>query len=318
MIAVVPPLTAPMRSVCRKRQPGANLALLCMMGVVIIGFVGVCMYGGMQAYVEGDLQKAAMGAAMAGASAYYGKTDAQGSPSPDSAGAISAATTAFNSAVSNSSLKGFNVTLNGVTNNDSNDSITVDAKATISLPFLGLVGISQMQVNALATACALRYEPTIYTGPVKILPVAGDINSYSANMKLNFPVVDGPGTDLYVEQDAALQQPYVVEVCNSSSCYNVGAGATPVGTSQKITLADGSVAIVGTAAIDLQKAGVRKGSMLRFTHGNVFDSWTNGAANPPPTVATPLTIRRVMMFGYGSACVDKDNCYLPEGFIPVH
>jgi|GEM_PF-2147559 len=313
-----PSLIPPVMPVRRKRQSGANLALLCMMGVIILGFVGVCMYGGMQAYVEGDLQKASMGAAMAGAAAYYGKTDAQGSPAPDSAGAISAATTAFNSAVSNSSLKGFNVTLNGVNNNDSNDSITVDAKATISLPFLGLVGISQMQVNALATAGALRYEPTLYTGPVKILPVAGDINSYSANMKLNFPLVDGPGTDLYVEQDAALQQPYVVEVCNSASCYNVGAGATPVGTSQKITLADGSVAIVGTAAIDLQKAGVRKGSMLRFTHGNVFDSWTNGAANAPPTVATPLTIRRVMLFGYGSACVDKDTCYLPQGFVPVH
>src|SRR6478609_2958909 len=129
-----PYLTSSVRRVGRRRQSGANLALLCLLGAVIVGFVGVCIYGGMQAYVEGDLQKAAMGAAMAGASAYYGKTDAQGSPTPDSAGAMSIATTAFNAAVSNSSLKGFNVTLNGVTNKDSNDSITVDAKATIGLP----------------------------------------------------------------------------------------------------------------------------------------------------------------------------------------
>jgi hypothetical protein len=301
----------------RKSQPGANLAILCMLGVLILGFVGICMYGGMQAYVEGDLQKAAMNSAMAGAAAYYSKVDASGSPTPNADMAKNVATNAFNATVKSTSLNGFNVTLNGVTNNDSNDSVTVDAKATIGLPFLSMVGVQQLEVTSVATAGALRYEPTLTTGPISILPVAGNINSYSSTMKLAFPLVDGPGTDLYVEQDAAMQQPYIVEACNDTSCYNVVSGATAVGTSQILTLPDGTLAIVGTAAIDLVRAGVHKASSLRFTHGNVFDTWTSGVQNPPPTTATPTVVRRVILFGYASACADKDTCYLPAGFVPV-
>jgi hypothetical protein len=301
----------------RRRQSGANLAILCLLGTLIFGFVGICLYSGMQTYVEGDLQKTAMNAAMSGAAAYYGTIGPNGAPTANSDLAKNVASNTFNSIVNQGSLKGFGVTLKPVTNNDSNDSVTVTAQAVIPLPFLSLIGVNQMQINSSATAFALRYEPTLFTGPISILPVAGNIASYSQVIQLAFPLVDGPGIDLYVEQNPALQQPYIVEACNSSSCYNLVSGATPVGSSKIITLPDGTMAIAGTAAIDLVRAGVRKGSALRFTHANIYDSWTNGVPNPPPSTPTPLVISRVMLFGYAGACSSSQSCSIPTGFAPV-
>jgi hypothetical protein len=299
----------------RKKSQGANLAILCAMSVMIIGFMGISIYTGLHAFIEGDLQRASMNAALAGAAAYYGKTDGTGKPTADSAGAQSTATTTFNSITSNSSLKGFSATAT-VASADNNDSVTVTAQAKIPTAFLAPIGITAIETTAKSTARALRYEPTQFTGPLKVLPVAGNIASYSKVIDLAFPLVDGPGSDLYLEMDAASQQGYVVEACNDTECYNLTPGATKVGTSQILTV-NGMPVIYGTAVIDLAKAGVRKASKLRITHCNQFDFYNAGAGPTPTPTATPLTIRRILMFGYAGACVDDKTCSIPAGFAPV-
>lgn len=299
----------------RKKQLGANLAILCAVAVLIIGFMGISIYTGLQAFIEGDLQRASMNAAMAGAAAYYGQTDGTGRPKPDSGGAQGIATSTFNAITSNSSLGGFNASATA-SSNDANDSITVTAKAGIGTPLLAPLGITAIETNAKATARALKYEPSQFTGPLKILPVDGNIGSYSRVIELAFPVVDGPGTDIYIEQDAAMQQGYVLEACNDTECYNLTPGATKVGTSQILTV-NGMPVVYGTAVFDMGKAGVRKASKLRITHCNQFDYYNAGAGPTPTPTATPLTIKRIMLFGYAGACVDDQNCPIPAGFAPV-
>lgn len=303
----------------RKRHRGANLALLCGVALLILGFMGICIYTGLQAFMEGDLQRTAMNAAMAGASRYYSGLGTSGKPTANAGNATGYAQSTFQGIVSNSSLGGFGASIVSVASNDSNDSVTVTAKATLGTGLLSPVGISQIQVNSTATARAVRYEPTAFTGPIEIEPDGTTLASYSRILELAFPLTDGEGTDLYVEQPAEAQQGYVVEACNRETCYNIVGAATPVGTSQIIAGPGGERLIYGTATFDLRKVGVNKATRLRFTHGGNFEEpyYNAGAETEYEATAIPLTIQRVMIFNHASACVSSDNCPIPAGFAPV-
>jgi hypothetical protein len=296
--------------------------MLCAMAVLLVGFMGIAIFTGLQGYIESDLQRASMNAALAGAAAYYSGTDGTGKPVPDPAQAKSIATSTFNNIVDNSSLKGFQATIQSVSSSDSNDSITVKSIARLGTPLLAPIGITLIETNATASARALSYEPTefIKGNSLQLAPQAGDIASYSKVLDLTFPMVDGPGQDLYIEQDPALQQGYVVEGCNNSECYNLVPGATTVGTS-RIATVNGVQVIYGTAIIDLAKAGVRKASKIRITHANAnpFDYYDHGVG-PTPLPATAQTlpfIKRIMIFGYAGACVKESVCPIPAGFVPI-
>ncbi len=301
----------------RRRHPGSNLLLFCGIGALVVGFMGMALYGGLQTFVETELAHSAMNAAMTGAAAYYSGVDSgTHRPIPNATSAQALAGSTFAAIVNSSSLKGFNATLVSATSNDATDSITVTARAGAALPFLRALGIQSLETTATATARALRYEPTLFTGPLSIQPTPGDLASYSQSIQLEFPLVDGPGGDLYVEQNMAMQQAYVVEGCNETECYNLAGGAFPVGSSKVVTLIDGTRAIVGSAIIDLAQAGVRKASVLRFVHGNNFSVFNAGVLQTANST-NPLVIQRVMLFGYAGACVDDKTCAIPAGFVPV-
>lgn len=303
----------------RARCKGANLALLCGVAVLLIGFMGICIYTGLQAFVEADLQRTTMNAAMAGASRYYSGTGTSGKPTPNAGEATSYARSTFEGMVGSASLSGFDASIVSVNNNDANDSITIASRAKMNTSLLTPIGISQIEINATATARAIKYEPTAFTGPIKIEPDGQTEASYSKVLDLAFPLVDGEGTDLYVEQPAEAQQGYVVEACNEQTCYSIVDAATPVGTSQVLASATGERLLYGTATFDLSKVGINKATRLRFTHGNDFDGgyYNMGAATEYDTTPLPLTIQRVMIFNHASACVDSDNCSIPAGFAPV-
>lgn len=297
----------------RSRHPGANLAVLAAVSVMIVGLMGVSIYLGLQAYVQNEVQKATTTAAMVGASVYY-SGNPSGKPAPDPDRAKQEARDTFAKIIEQSkALKGFNAQLVSVDHNDNNDSITLTATATMPTAFLAPVGISSIEVTANGTARALRYEPTQFVGPVSMMP-DGTMPSMQRTIQLAFPLVDGPGMDLYVEQ--AMQGAYAVEACNEVECYDLVAGATPIGSSQIITY-QGEQLIVGTAFIDLEQAKVRKANKLRFTHGNRFDTYFAGQGQSLPLHPTPVTISRVFLFGYSGMCPNRDNCPIPAGFAPM-
>lgn len=307
-------------SLQRKCYQGSHLAIFCALALLLIAFMGISIYTGLQVFLESDLQRATMNAAMVGSSAYYSKVGAGGKPTPDPANAESLARDTFFGIASNSSLGGFGATTMSVTHNDGNDSITVNTKASLGTALLAPIGISALEVNAKATARALKYEPTAFLAPIKINPVSTDIGSYSRIINLTYPLVDGPGTDLYVEQDAADQQGYVLEACTATKCYNLASGATKVGTSPGVLTRNGVDAIFGSATIDLKKAGVNKASQLRITHNNDFNSgyFQNGSPVDYDAAAPkPLTLKRIMLFGYAGACAEETKCAIPAGYSAV-
>lgn len=307
------------RNTFRNRSAGSNLVMLCTMAVLIIVMMGISIYTGLQALVQQEIQKAASTAAMAGAAAYY-SGNAGGKPTADAKGAIDVATNTFNAIVANSgALKGLGAKLTGVTNNDKNDSITVKAQGSFTTGFLAPVGIKRIDLVGNGTARSLKYAAAgndSPVGPISLLP-DGTMKSMQQTLELAFPLVDNPGTDLYVEQIQQIQ--YVVEACNDQFCYDLVSGAKKVG-SGKIrpsgTL-DGTDVIMGSCTIDLAKAGVRKASKLRFTHGNVFATSYGGGPESLQTYPTPAMLSEVYIYGYASACPDENNCPVPAGFVPV-
>lgn len=303
----------------RKRHKGANLAILCGVALLMLGFMGICIYTGLQAFMEGDLQRTAMNSAMAGASRLYSGVGASGKPTLNAGNATGYARSTFEGIVGNGSLGGFGATIVNVTANNANDSITVEARARVNSVLLSPIGIKEIEVNSTATARAVKYEPTAFTGPIEIEPDGTTLASYSRILELAFPLTDGEGTDLYVEQPAEAQQGYVVEACNQETCYNLVDAATPVGTSQILAGPGGERLIYGTATFDLSKVGVNKATRLRFTHGGNFEEpyYNAGAETEYDETELPLTIRRVMIFNHSSACVEASNCPIPAGFAPV-
>lgn len=302
----------------RRRHRGSNLAIFCAMGALLVGFLGIAIYTGLQVFLQHDLQRMTSNAAMAGAAAYYSAIGANNKPTPNPDQAKNIARSVFNGIAGSTSVGGFGATIVNVTNNDANDSITVTSRANIDTPFLAVIGINAIEANATATAHALKYEPTQYlTNGIQINPVSTNLGSYSATLQLSFPLVDGPGIDLYVEQPANNQQAYVVEACNETQCYDLMPAARPVGTARNAILADGTRIFYGSTVYDLSQAGVRKASRLRFTHGNEFSLYSSGTLQAAPAAPTPLTFQRVMLYGYAGTCANANTCPIPAGFMPV-
>ncbi|WP_373533265.1 hypothetical protein [Vampirovibrio sp.] len=313
-----PAPTTPKGSI-RTRCKGGILVLFCGLAVLIIGFMGLCIYTGLQAFVEGDLQRVSMNAAMVGAAGYYSNVGTFGKPLPSASSAKNDARNIFQGVMRRSSVGGFGARVIRITSNDSNDSVSVTSRATLPTALLTPIGIQNIQVNATATARAVKYEPTAFTGPIEILPDGVTLASYSRTLDLAFPLVNGLGTDLYVEQPAEAQQGYVVEACNSRNCYDLIQAATPVGSGQILTSRAGKKLIYGSATFNLGRIKVHKATKLRFTHGNDFKSgyFKAGAPTPYDSTPLPLTIQRVMIFHHASACVSPSNCPVPAGFSPV-
>lgn len=297
-------------------QKGSIMLLFAAMAVMLIAFMGVTIYSGLQTFIQQDLQRVSMNAAMVGAASYYQDKGANGKPVANGTAARNKALATFRNIVNASSLGGFSPTAT-VTNNDASDSVTVSAVATFGTSLLAPVGINTIEAKAESTARALKYEPTKFTGSISILPDETDIASYSQVIDLTFPMVDGPGNDLYIEQDAATQQGYIVEACNNTNCYNLVSAATLIGSSQRLIVDGGEQAIYGSAIFDLSMAGVRKASKIRITHANNFDLYNAGVLQPAPTVPTPLELRKIMIFGYAGACASSIHCAVPGGFAPV-
>ncbi|MEM0952138.1 MAG: hypothetical protein AAGI66_08370 [Cyanobacteria bacterium P01_H01_bin.74] len=309
--------TTSLKKLFFRSSNGSIVALFSVLSVALIGFLGVTIFSGIQAFIQQELQRVTMNAAMAGASVYYGSTDPRGKPLASPGLARNTATRLFNTLVIGSSLRNF-APVPTVRNNDANDSITVSAEALIDTSLLALIGIRAINITAESTARALKYEPTLFIDDIEILPDGVNIGTYSRVIDLAFPMVDGLGNDLYIEQLNNAQQGYIVEACNQRNCYNLIAGARAVGSGRIRNVGNGEQAIYGSAIIDLAQANVNKATKLRITHSNNFNVYSSGNLwEPPNGLPVPLVINRIMIFGYAGACARRNQCAIPAGFSAV-
>ena len=292
----------------RKCSSGANLAFFAVVSVAVIGLAAVGIYTGVQAYFQSEIQKTASTAAMAGAAAYYThQSAASGQPQADPAFAASEAQKVFND-VKNASpaMQSYNVSLSGAPS-AADDVVTVRVSGTFPTPIMAIVGIDTVKVDGDARALAIKHVPTNITGPISLAPVA----SSAQNIRLNFPVVDGPagnGTEIYVRQ--SVKRGYSIEACNSSACYDITATAKLAGSSKRTP--NGKV-IYGSCYINLQDANVPKATHIRFADDGVYDVYY-GSRHFLDTQKFPAIIDRVEIYGYASACPMIGPCPVPAGF----
>lgn len=298
----------------RPAQSGSALIIMLCLLLLVVLFSGVAMYTGMQAFYANEAQKTLDSATMAGAAAYY-QMDANGQILPNPGYAQSVVRNTFNQAVNAGSLRGGNYQITNLST-DNNGGISVQVSGATGTALLAPSGITEIRVQAQSNARAMRYVPTLDLGTVYILPEENNLQSYSRMVHLAFPISNGQGYELLVEQAAHDQQGYVIEACNESECYDLGPGATPIGTARRVTR-DGATILYGSAVIDLGRAGVNKASSLRITHGNDFIWYNNGAEQEPSLVPRPLIIDQISIFGFARMCPTPGNCPLPHGYQDV-
>jgi hypothetical protein len=266
-----------------KKEKGSILVFTVAFIVVLLGFLGMAIYTGMNAYVQNELQNATSTAAMVGAAAMYDtnygtiSNNNPGSfPSKNTANAETAARAVFGKIVAQSPILAAS-RMNGrldpagaVTVNAGDDSIQVNSIATIPTPFLSLMGVDSFQITANARS---GYVKNMFRNPIQL----GGGSVRVATINLQHPMLDGPGPDLKITNAAgAPMRGYMVEACSGNSCVDL--------TSQAVTLNGGVVAqrdfmgqvrtvAYGNTIIDLEAAGVRKATSIRIIDDGIPDRY---------------------------------------------
>jgi hypothetical protein len=295
--------------------------------VVLLGFLGMAIYTGLNAYVQSELQSAASTASMVGASAYY-DGPITGTPetfpatdNPDRA--RQAATQVFNMIVSNSPvLRNMRAQLepgaNGVVTNNGDDSVQVNAQATIPTPFLSLLGVESFQVTANGRA---GYVKRVYQGPGKngnVYPATPGLKTFTIN--LSHPLTDGPGPDLKITHRNR-PRGYMVEACSGSggslTCYDITDAATVLrfgidGAEIRRTFPTANPTapvqrrvVYGTVLIDLANApgDVRKATAIRLIDDGIPDHFEGGVHKVEVAPGLPLSeFEGIEVFHHATTC----------------
>ena len=95
----------------RKSYSGSTLVVTLSVLLLLIGFMGIGVFVGVQAYLQSELQKAADTSVMVGASEMFVSTGSS-KPTLNAGAATSAATQTFQAILANSpALRGFNASI---------------------------------------------------------------------------------------------------------------------------------------------------------------------------------------------------------------
>jgi hypothetical protein len=298
-----------------KKEKGSILVFTVAFIVVLLGFLGMAIYTGMNAYVQNELQNATSTAAMVGAAAMYDtnygtiSNNNPGSfPSKNTANAETAARAVFGKIVAQSPILAAS-RMNGrldpagaVTVNAGDDSIQVNSIATIPTPFLSLMGVDSFQITANARS---GYVKNMFRNPIQL----GGGSVRVATINLQHPMLDGPGPDLKITNAAgAPMRGYMVEACSANSCVDL--------TSQAVTLNGGVVAqrdfmgqvrtvAYGNTIIDLEAAGVRKATSIRIIDDGIPDRYDLAPTNQivvESEAAPGSNIAGVEIFHHSTLC----------------
>ncbi len=311
----------------RARERGTALAIIVTMLTALLGFLGIAIYTGLNAYLQNELQNAVSSSAGAGAAAFFDTFDANGVPQVSSAEAqLSAQTTFDNIIAANPAMTSFGVAMTGApTLNVARQTVTVEATATVPTPFLALVGISDYTVDATSTAryARMNVDTTNFTINTKTGP-------YYRILNVDPPLVDGPGPDMFVSS-AATGGGYhgiIVELCSAGKCYDVGRAALPQSADAIVSDRDypgfGTRRVLyGDFYIDLGGTGlgynqhVKKGAAIRIVDDGVQDYIVVGSGGSQRGIELdpqPTEVAAMRMFHYSVFCADQNLCSLPTGF----
>ncbi|MBY0450966.1 MAG: hypothetical protein K2X01_10115 [Cyanobacteria bacterium] len=227
-----------------KYSQGSALAITVVVFAVLLGFLGVSVYTGLNSFLQNELQKTTSSVAMAGASAMYDDLTSNVNPAPvrNDTAAVTATTNLFSYIVGNSPpLTAYGAAIQnpgagGLIQADG--SVEVASRLSLSTPFFAPLGINNISVDARSRALPVKMQfgdGTVANAPVEIDPkgVNTGLSNGTAMMQyfdLPYPVIDGPGVDLMVK--SALNPAngnnvhgVIIEGCSglgpTASCYDL-------------------------------------------------------------------------------------------------
>ena len=300
------------------------LAFFAVTAAALIGLMGVAIYTGLQAYFQNEVTKTAHTAAMAGAASYYSGQGARIAPVADTGYATGVSNAVFNTIRTNSpAMQSFNAALS-TPPAAANNIVTVGVRGTFPTPLLALVGTSEVEVNGVARAQAVRYVPTNQSGVVRLkangaggLPPGSGMNGFEYRIDpLRFPTIEGRGTELVIYQSLAdnntVQQGYSVQACNATTCYNISRNAVLMpGSRRSVNNQD---VIYGGCRVDLEEARVNKATSIRITDDGIYDAYYGDRHFIYTDGLVENVLERIEIYGYASACPVAGACPVPAGF----
>lgn len=296
-----------------KPQRGGMLAMMGTLGILMLAFMGVGIYLGVVTYLQQELEKAASGAALAGASSMYDGFNAAGEEVANGPAGRTAARMIVDTIIAEVPLLASSNATATIT--PAGNTMRVNMTADMEPPILSFIGITTIEINASATAKAIKYCPSQSQGSITLSPPGpGATASYTMDFAVNDLL---PGAEIKINQENTLKG-YTVEGCAGGSCHTLSNTdyATPLVTCRTTTntLADNNV-IYGSAVIDLVSRQVSKVASLQFRDDKVYDSFSAGCGNHSLD-SGPTTIDSVEILGFSSLCFGG-MCPTPTGFVDV-
>ncbi len=264
----------PLPRIVRRAQQGYVAALLGGVGLMLLAAIGVGIYTGIVAYVQGELHEIALSTAGTAARSVYDDVDATTqAPVLSPAKAVTAGWETFNNMVAaNTILTAFNP---GLDLHPLGDEVyEAIVLAEVNVPLLAIVGLDNMLIEARASAIYAQND---------LSTIVQDIHSQGGaqfvNVPLDLPVLNGSGPDIYISTLASSTPKgyhgVMVELCvNNGDCYDVGDGAYPTdATKGLIVERNGRNVLYGEFFIDLENVGINKGTTIRIVDDLVNDRY---------------------------------------------
>lgn len=301
----------------RRAQRGVSMLMFAATGTMMVGFIGVALYAGLNAFIQTELQQMANGMAGAAARSMYDNFDASGQPIISGGQATAAADAVrvrFLSA--NPALAGLGgVIVVNQAIDTGNETARITLQKNIPTPLLGPIGINTLNIQASSTA---RYgQMNIPSGLLSINTATGP---YTRLVNIDPPLLNGPGPDIYINTgiSGGGYHGVMVEVCSGGQCYNVGHGARIANNNGTVVLRNGYRVLYGQFFIDIDAVGVdaKKGVAIKIMDDGVHDFYSPTGSRglelvPAPTIPSSLRVMR-----FASLCsVNGGACNLPTGFI---
>ncbi len=317
--------TGSKRRYCRR---GSALAIISVLLVALLGFLGLAIYTGLNAYLQNELQNAASAAAGAGATAFYDTFDVNGRPVKSPANAQQAAQDTFDNIVTaNASLSAFNAQLiNGTPTVDAGrDTVTINARAQVPTPFFAPLGIPNFNIESNSTARYARMN--VDTSALTINTLTGP---YYQIMGIDPPIVDGPGPDIFIGTGTSGggYHGVMVELCSNGKCYDIGRAARLAdntgivadrnypGGPRRVLYGNFYIDLGAVAGFQGYNKHVRKGATIRVVDDGVHDYITTDGTKQRgmELIPQPTDVDALRIFHYAIFCADANSCIPPSSF----
>ncbi|MDH4379205.1 MAG: hypothetical protein QE263_04805 [Vampirovibrionales bacterium] len=298
--------------IVRRAQRGVVAVLIAGTLVMLLIALGVALYTGVNAYIQGDLQHLSNSMALAGARSMYddletdpsisvtvdgitttalpGKTAPQFSQAKakDAANAVFDRVTKYHPILSNN----FQTSIDKLIINEEEQSVLVVLTGVIPTPFLSFMGINELDLEAKSKA--LYSQVNGLTTPIRINTQGVDAQGepdpkspYAQAINLPLPLLDGYGPDLFMDTGLAASGGYHgvrIELCTvedaTLKCYDMGKAARVYNNQGAIrpimNKAGGEIGRVlyGKIFIDMAYLNFNKATAIRISDDGVHDALT--------------------------------------------